>query len=427
MSKSMLTFFWSNNSIKFFKRRKYLSSTFFYIFLFFCFLFLIRLFYYLRAELLYNGGTGHYAIEVSNILAGKGMITVSPPFVYYFYTMLSLAFSDIFLGIKIGNSLLFMLTSLFVFLITKHITEDVRISLFSTFLFAFSPFNFFILAEFHKNLAGTLFGLFLILLSLEPSKKNSTQKYFLFTMVAVLLLLSHLPSSAYFFALIIPVLFLDKKFIHLLIILFFMSASFFIYNVPLDFFVIGKHTLSAIITVIIFLPFLPFGIFYTFKKHQGHLNLLFAWLIMSIIFTLITENEWSIRFAAMSSAVLVIFAAIAAKYLKGPLRGGLLLFSVLATILLFTSVFFSVKPELSTEEYNFFKEMLTKIDGEKISLASNSINTFWWLKYIGYDIELIENISKINTSVIIYDLKYFNEIKGEIINSTGRFVIVRIK
>ncbi len=176
--------------------KRLLGSGFVFVSIVYLFVVALYLFKQFSSPLMYYIDGPYYCVQVKHILLYGVPRYPDPPFSFYYLTVFSMVFGDVFTGVKIGSTL-FILAGLYpLYYLVKGITRDRYTGYSIVLLYAFSPVLLRIGLDFIKNAMG-LTILYVTLLLLYKSISIHRSRYLFCTVLGILLVgLTHVLDYA---------------------------------------------------------------------------------------------------------------------------------------------------------------------------------------------------------------------------------------
>lgn len=219
---------------------------------------------------LYGVDGAYYELQVLSILQTGQMWTGDNPFVFYYFTLLSLLTRNVTLAIKIGIVLFCALVPIPTYFIIKKLTRDDRAAIFSAFISVFNPLLFRMMGEFVKNAIGSFFLLcfiyfFLLCCENKGDLKKTIVLYLITYGFLLLMIYTHIYPTGY--AACFVIIYLIYSIIHSRI----TKREF-----PLNDIKIGTFLCVTGLTTLFFMFFFFNDFFIHFLKIEGFIEDLFG-------------------------------------------------------------------------------------------------------------------------------------------------------
>lgn len=454
--------------------------------------FATRLFLVTRQPLVY-GDDGPYYLAGTNAVLGNPLPSQSSQqfgsfdsLIFYYFAVFSLAFQDVALGIKVGASLLSALSVIPIFFLVRYITKSDYVALFMALLGAFSAPSLLIAGNTLKEVGGLLIGITLTYVILKSLKERLCKEtLFVIVSLCILMLLTHLTSSFYFFSFLAPFLVYQvfknktsgkkdnmKKTIagNALCILVLMSI---VCLCALVFYQFSGRNATEILNYfkfpslnavninlemfLYYLPLVPFILFFLYalatsrdraKQDITYVSLLLIWLVIGFVLTqtMFANKWWAERFELMNYPVMIILSSLGfSATLTAFARRRGLVFVIASLVIALEFVFFYsiggiVSPSITSGEYDFFIKMKNELPQNTVVLeALKPLGEYqgpWvkhWLSWVGFKIKSEKDLTSGDMPLVLLEVStncsstelYRDMAREGVVGSSGRFFFVR--
>jgi hypothetical protein len=160
-----------------------------------------------QAFLIHNNDAGYYVKNINEVLR-YGYPSASVPPLPFYYAALFSSVLGVMLGFKVAIALASAGIAFPIYKITETITKNKDAALFAAFLAAFSPVNMFMMGDLLKNMLGLFFGMWFVYYLIKTTDRFTVRDAALAVTSALLMIGSHLSSSAYVMLVVAPFLLL---------------------------------------------------------------------------------------------------------------------------------------------------------------------------------------------------------------------------
>lgn len=298
----------------------------------------LKLYFATQSPLIYNNDAGYYVEHINEVLS-QGYPDVTEPPIPFYYAGFFALFLGVMMGFKVAICIASAAIAFPVYMIARHLGKDGRIALFAAFLAAFSPTNMLMMGDLLKNQVGLFFGAWFIYLLLKATDRFTVRDGALAAACAILMVGSHLSSSAYIMLAVAPFLVLrpaygywkEKRIGGESLFCIAMAALLFIAGLgvlayrgmgisdggigPIGFYG-GQGDISPLIDE--YLLFIPFALLGLRTLGGKRLLLFLPWLLVTLMLSMpfFTQGGWEARFVWNAYFLVALLTALGVGYLS---------------------------------------------------------------------------------------------------------------
>jgi hypothetical protein len=158
-----------------------------------------------QVYLIHNNDAGYYVKNINEVLQHGYPSASAPPLPFYYAAIFS-SVLGVMLGFKVAIALASAGIAFPVYRITEHVAKNKDAALLAAFLAAFSPTNMFMMGDLLKNMCGLFFGMWFVYYLINTTDRFTVRDAALAAASALLMIGSHLSSSAYSMLAVAPFL-----------------------------------------------------------------------------------------------------------------------------------------------------------------------------------------------------------------------------
>ncbi|MBU0532998.1 glycosyltransferase family 39 protein [Candidatus Micrarchaeota archaeon] len=364
--------------------------------------------------------SGYYVWHVDETLEGDIFLD-DPPFVFFLSALFSFLFNDTIISVKIVIVLLSSLYVLPFYLIVKEITNNEKLGVFAALIGTFSGANWWVALGHVKNIAGLLFGLFVIYYFILCMKNFSRKNAVLLALSFLFMVGSHFSSSAYMVAPLMAAAFLILSFvlytksnenarnvcIALILFSFLVATSIIVLKPSL----IGDSTIGTIglqeesntkfspikqgelfrISILehysIFSILALLGLYVLWRQNKELFILFSIWIFTSLLFTqpAFVDARWVLRFEMMSFLPFTILCITGLNFFESKP----LLYSIMFLLFIFTTFDFLNTlndPKMVISNNTYFQLVAFHGSNPDITVYCTMMPECYWFHAIGFEV-----------------------------------------